>query len=87
MNLTERTYSTMTVVINIEDINDNYPQFTSRDRISVAEDEDVNFPLLVVAATDADKNSSVRYTIQSGNTDNKFNLNSVTGGYYRSLAG
>lgn len=69
----------MTVMINIEDINDNYPQFQSRDTVSVAEDEPKGYPLLVVAAKDGDKNSSVRYTITSGDPENRFTLNSFTG--------
>ena len=79
LNETERTHSTCSVVVNIEDMNDNWPQFTSRNEIHVAEDENIDYPVLLVVATDADKNNSVRYTITSGNVDRQFHLNPDTG--------
>lgn len=79
LNVSERLHSTVTVIINIEDINDYSPQFQSRDTVSVAEDEPIGYPLLVVAAKDGDRNSSVRYMIVSGDPENKFTLNSFSG--------
>lgn len=70
----------MTVVVNIEDVNDNSPVFTSRNLINIAEDESVGYPILLVAATDADRNNSIRYTLTSGDSENKFALNRDTGG-------
>ena len=69
----------MTVVVNIEDVNDNSPAFQSRDQINIAEDESIGYPILLVAATDADRNNSIRYTITSGDPENKFSLNRDTG--------
>ena len=77
--MSERTHSTMTVVVNIEDVNDNSPAFQSRDQINIAEDESIGYPILLVAATDADRNNSIRYTITSGDPENKFSLNRDTG--------
>ena len=69
----------MTARITIEDINDNKPIFHSRSEVIIAEDEPVGYPLLVVAATDLDKNNSIRYTIVGGNVGRTFALESDTG--------
>jgi len=79
VNTSERLHSTMTVVVAIEDKNDNYPVFHSRDHVTVAEDEMIGYPLLLVAATDADRNNSIRYTIVSGDPTERFSLGRDTG--------
>jgi len=61
--VTERRHSTCSVIINVKDVNDNTPKFVSRMQINLAEDEQVGYPVMLVAATDADKNDSIRYTI------------------------
>lgn len=79
LNVTERTHSTMTVVVNVEDVNDNFPVFHSRNYISIAEDESIGYPILLIAATDADRNNSIRYSITNGDPENIFSLNRDTG--------
>lgn len=75
----ERRHSTCSVVVNVEDINDNSPVFISRSNISIAEDEAIGYPIVLVAATDEDKNNSIRYTITSGDPQNRFHLNVNSG--------
>lgn len=75
----ERMHSTCSVVINIEDINDNSPQFESRGIIYIAEDESVGYPILLIGAKDADKNNSIRYTITQGDDHNTFHLDRDSG--------
>lgn len=77
--MTERRHSTCSVIINVKDVNDNTPKFVSRMQINLAEDEQVGYPVMLVAATDADKNDSIRYTITAGDPGRKFHLNRDTG--------
>ena len=73
-----------TVVITVNDINDNNPVFQrSTYAITVREDVSVPSNVLTVLATDADEdnspNSAITYSIQSGNTGGVFGLHTDTG--------
>jgi len=74
--------STVNVTINIEDQNDNTPQFTQKEYIvNVRESVQKNFIIAKVVATDLDKgkNGLVEYKITSGDHKNKFDINKTTG--------
>ncbi|KAK0157779.1 hypothetical protein PV328_011474 [Microctonus aethiopoides] len=85
--LNSRRSTTVPVIINLEDVNDNKPIFTQHSyRASVAENLSVNPPatILQVHADDHDEgiNGDVSYTIISGNDDGSFLLNRKTGFLY-----
>ncbi|XP_060527638.1 protocadherin-like wing polarity protein stan isoform X2 [Cylas formicarius] len=79
-----RKSSSTSVVINILDDNDNYPQFSER-TYSVTLNEDINWsesPVVAhIKATDADQgaNAAIRYAIISGNTQSQFTIDSLSG--------
>ncbi|KAL1494818.1 hypothetical protein ABEB36_010350 [Hypothenemus hampei] len=81
---TARRSSSASVVINILDDNDNYPQFSER-TYSITLNEDINWnesPIVArIKATDADQgvNAMIRYAIISGNTQSQFAIDSLTG--------
>lgn len=89
--LNSRRTTTVPVVINIVDVNDNKPVFTQHSYIaSVAENLPVNPPatILQVRAVDNDDgtNGQVWYTIVSGNENGSFSLNPETGFLYPAVA-
>ncbi len=71
------------VTININNLNDNSPQFSqSFYTFSLNENADGNSnPVTIgtVTATDEDVGDTLRYSITSGNADNKYDINSTTG--------
>ena len=77
----ESEYSTVTVVMLIEDVNDNAPEFKMRTRADIMEDEAVGYPIMHVIAVDADShnNAKLTYAIVSGNQLGNFKLNPETG--------
>jgi cadherin EGF LAG seven-pass G-type receptor 1 len=81
---TARKSSSASVVVHIQDDNDNYPQFSER-TYTVALDEDIDWtsnPVVAhIKATDADQgnNAAIRYAIISGNTQSQFSIDSLTG--------
>lgn len=78
-------HSTITVMIFIQDENDNAPTFPAYSPISVKEDREVNYPVFTVIAVDNDSNVNnsgygvVSYEIVDGNQDNKFSIDTKTG--------
>ncbi|XP_066248043.1 protocadherin-like wing polarity protein stan isoform X1 [Euwallacea similis] len=79
-----RRTASATVIINVLDDNDNYPQFTER-TYSISLNEDSSWsdnPIIAnIKATDADQgiNAAIRYAIISGNTQSQFAIDSLTG--------
>ena len=73
--------SSVTALINIEDVNDNPPIFQTRTEIGIMEDEPEGYPVLHVIATDADDhdNGRVTYAFVSGNELGHFALDANTG--------
>lgn len=74
--------ATATVHINVEDENDNYPQFSEkRYVVQVSENVAVNTKVIQVEATDKDEgnNAKVHYSIISGNVKGQFYIHSPTG--------
>lgn len=77
----ERRWGSVTARVYVTDENDNPPVFSSPTAVSVMEDQPVGFVALYVMARDADQgeNARVTYSIQSGNSGGRFNLNPNTG--------
>ncbi|XP_078678305.1 protocadherin Fat 4-like [Branchiostoma floridae x Branchiostoma belcheri] len=74
--------ATATVTVNVMDVNDNFPVFSSDPYVvSVYEDIAVGSTVAPVTATDADSgtNAQVSYTIIAGNQENKFVVNQADG--------
>ncbi len=70
--------SFVTVIVRVEDINDNAPVFKqSLYNASVSEDESIGTFVVEVKATDADSEffATINYTLLAGNTDNSFEIN------------
>lgn len=80
-NVSERRSTKVTTRVYVTDINDNKPKFISKDEVHVFEDEPVGYPVIFLAATDADwlENGRVTYFIKSGNEKGKFVVNTTTG--------
>lgn len=79
----ERKSATATVVVKVQDDNDNYPQFSERTySVQVSEDrwDDTNI-IAQIRATDADEgnNAAIRYAIIGGNTQSQFAIDSMSG--------
>jgi len=55
--------STMTVDVNVQDINDNYPRFTQLFRASIYENASPGTVVLQVTSTDADESGVTRYSL------------------------
>ena len=74
--------ATTTTTIQILNVNDNTPVITGEPyRVSVAENSPINTLLTTLTASDGDLgiHGDIRYTITSGNRDQTFSLNSVSG--------
>lgn len=76
-----RVETTVSVYINVTDINDEYPSFSRSlySLPSVSELLDVNSEVLRVTATDRDEGSNSQVTYSSTDINNKFVLDSDTG--------
>ena len=77
----DRLSSTATLVIQVTDINDNKPKFTSRNHTFVMEDEHVQYPVMSVTAVDDDdgRNSVVEYRMANRQDELHFHLDKYTG--------
>ncbi len=77
----ESFFSTVTVLVLIEDVNDNIPEFQTRSEIDIMEDEPVGYPVMHIITTDRDShdNGRVTYGIVSGNENGNFYLDTDTG--------
>jgi len=74
--------ATATVAIAVTNYNDNTPSFaTTSSSVNVAENAAQGFPIVTVAATDADSGSDgeIRYSITAGNAAGLFAVNPTTG--------
>lgn len=78
-----RSLFDMTVLlVTVTDINDHAPEFTASSCYPLAVPENNNKSVIhTVRASDADfgKNAEITYSISSGNFENKFSVDSVTG--------
>ena len=65
----------MIFTINLQDVNDNTPQFEKKDCSGyVSRDAPINTEIVIVAAIDFDVNDIIQYRIIGGNNDNCFAL-------------
>ncbi|XP_019620041.1 PREDICTED: protocadherin Fat 4-like [Branchiostoma belcheri] len=75
--------NTATVVVSVQDINDNPPVFTPDQYLStIFENITIGTTVLTVNATDDDTdpaNSEIHFSIVSGNDDSVFSINPVSG--------
>uniref|UniRef100_A0ABM5FVG6 Protocadherin-16 n=1 Tax=Pogona vitticeps TaxID=103695 RepID=A0ABM5FVG6_9SAUR len=80
-NVSQRHSAAVTVHVFIADENDNTPEFLSRSRVDVPEDQPTGFLLLQVMARDWDlgENGRVSYALRAGNADGRFHLHPNTG--------
>lgn len=69
---------TGTFTINIVDVNDETPVVSDAD-VTISENTVVGTAVHTIVATDADANTTLTYSIVSGNTDNIFGINANTG--------
>ncbi|XP_037087761.1 LOW QUALITY PROTEIN: protocadherin-like wing polarity protein stan, partial [Pollicipes pollicipes] len=81
---TARRSASASVVINVLDDNDNYPQFSEKSySVSVPEDLDWsgNPVIIQIRATDRDagENAAIRYALIGGNTQGHFTIDTLTG--------
>ncbi|XP_064606055.1 LOW QUALITY PROTEIN: cadherin EGF LAG seven-pass G-type receptor 2-like [Liolophura sinensis] len=82
--IASRKSATATIQIQVLDQNDNRPQFTESSYHEVVrEDTDPSGKPVIATVSAKDKdigeNGDVRYRITSGNTDNTFSIDSITG--------
>ncbi|MGM0589960.1 MAG: cadherin domain-containing protein [Bacteroidota bacterium] len=70
------TSSAETVTVNITDVNDNAPVFTSANTADVDENQTA---VLSVTTTDADSNPSVTYSVTGGADQGQFGIDGSTG--------
>ncbi|XP_037811069.1 fat-like cadherin-related tumor suppressor homolog, partial [Lucilia sericata] len=78
-------YSTTRVVVLVDDINDNVPQFDQRFyKVQVPSSIITNVSITQIQATDNDigDNGKISYSIKSGKGKNKFRINPETGLIY-----
>ena len=85
--LSVRFTTTATVVITVDDENDNFPRFTQEFyTVNILENKDVrNKPVIYqIVATDLDTgpNALITYSIKGGNTEGVFGINTTTGDIY-----
>ncbi|GAB1602787.1 cadherin-87A-like isoform X1, partial [Argonauta hians] len=74
-------YSEHGLIIKILDVNDNKPEFSPSNFyiFQIPEDSQPNYNFGSVVARDRDENDKVYYRIVSGNTNNVFSLDQITG--------
>jgi VCBS repeat-containing protein len=78
----EPEFSTATITVALNDLNDNSPVFASSSKATVSEAATVGATVIDVDATDADRSSAfntLTYSIVSGNTGSAFAINATTG--------
>ena len=80
-SMDDRHFTTVTVLVLIEDVNDNIPQFEIRPAVDILEDEPIGYPIMHIVAVDADShdNGRVTYGIAAGNELGHFELEPDTG--------
>ncbi|XP_045493580.1 protocadherin-like wing polarity protein stan [Colias croceus] len=72
--------ATASVVVVVQDVNDNDPVFApAQYDVELAEDEPPGTPVVTVTATDADEDNRLHYEITGGNTRGRFSITSQNG--------
>lgn len=81
----ERKSNETTITVEIDDVNDNCPEFTKHYyNVVVTENQKISTSIATVSAKDKDygENSSISYKIDDGNNDDLFKINNATGVIY-----
>ncbi|XP_012235255.2 protocadherin-like wing polarity protein stan [Linepithema humile] len=69
-----------TVILTVNDVNDNDPYFESKNyEAAVSEDDPPGTPVASVIATDPDEDARIHYEITGGNTRGRFSITSHNG--------
>lgn len=77
-----KMFSTVFLIVNVQDINDNPPEFTSKYYVtSITEQSPIGSEVMRVLATSKDTgiNAIVAYSFIGGNEQHKFDINNETG--------
>ncbi|XP_053372513.1 protocadherin Fat 4-like [Mercenaria mercenaria] len=69
----------ITYIINITDVNDEAPVFTSATSIDLTKDTDIDTIVYTAEVTDPDTIGSSTFSIAGGNTNETFSINTTTG--------
>jgi len=67
------------LTIMVDDVNDNWPRFTSASEVTVFEDSAVGSAVFQLAATDADLDDAARLTYSVVDSSSTFNVSSTDG--------
>ena len=80
-SLSCRKHTALSMWIVIEDENDNNPVFKSYTPFDIKENEAIGYRIVYIVASDADSgiNGQVEYSIDGGNDDGRFEINSHSG--------
>lgn len=77
---TPQKAATASIVITVQDVNDNDPVFSPKQyEVTVSEDDPPGTPVASVTATDADENPRLHYEITGGNVRGRFALTTQNG--------
>jgi len=75
-----RRQTEMKLVIKLKDVNDNRPQFEKIDcKIQVPRFTAIGKEIMTMSAVDFDSGNFISYRVESGNEDNCFSIDSMTG--------